>query len=417
MEKSEAVRKIAIDQVKFNKEWYPRFEADNATVNQYRECVDHLPPILVTKDLILIDGYHRLLAHKLEGKTEIEVVFFESDDPVEIILEAIRLNSLHGKQLSQKEKKANCLKLWDNGLTDIEKHVAIFSVDERTVRLWTEDKRKEQKELLENEIFELYLQCFSQIEIAEQLNIDQKSVSNVLRKNGKLSEIPNSENLQFYNVWSIGKLDPEQLKYPGQTPYDIVENIVYYYTDSPQKEPLKFSKVVDPMAGSGVVRDVCRKLLRRYMLFDIKPLREDIPITENNILQGFPDKAKNADLVYFDPPYYNLMNEYPINGFTKSYDSFLGSMDKSLSNICSILASNGKIALILKPMNEKMLEGEWLDLTFDCLTMAKKQGYKLLKRISAPLSTQQFTANDVTRAKEQRTMLNILRDIVILGVA
>ena len=406
--------KVEIDKVKFNREWYPRFEADNATVNQYRECLDRLPPILVTKDLVLVDGYHRLLAHKLEGKTEIDITFFESNDPKEIILEAIRLNSLHGKQLSQKEKKANCLKLWEQGLTDIEKHTSLFSVDDSTIMRWTEDKRKEAKEKEAQEVLELYLQCFTQREIAEQLKIDQKTVDNILRKNSQLQEIPQPEDPQYYNVWNIGKLGLDQLKYAGQTPYDIIENIVFYYTEQPQKEPLKFSKVVDPMAGSGVVRDVCRKLLRRYMLFDIKPLRQDIPIFENDILKGFPKKAKDADLVYFDPPYYNLMKEYPINNFTKSYDGFLNSMEKSLNNIRSILSSNGKVCLILKPMNKKMLDGDWLDLTFDCLTIAKKQGYKLLKRISAPFSTQQFGPNDFTRAKEQKVMLNILRDIVIL---
>jgi hypothetical protein len=111
------------------------------------------------------------------------------------------------------------------------------------------------------------------------------------------------------------------------------------------------------------------------------------------------------------------MEEYPINGFTKSYDSFLETMTKSLENIDSILSPKGKIALLLKAMNKKMLSGEWLDMTIDCVAIAKKQGYKIIKRIAAPLNTQQFGPEDVKRAKEQKVMLNILRDIVILGVA
>jgi len=407
--------KIEIEKVKFNKEWYPRFEADNTTVNQYRECLEHLPPILITKDFVLIDGYHRLLAHKLEGKTEIDVTFSDSDKPIDVILEAIRLNSLHGKQLSQKEKKANCLKLWNQGLTDLEKHNSIFSVDIRTIQLWTEDKRKEAKDKRDTEILELYLQCYNFEEISAKLEISMGTVSNAF-KNGKFSENEEPENLQFYNVWNIGKLNPDQLKYPGQTPYDIIENLVYYYTEPPEKDPLKFSKVIDPMAGSGVVREVCRKLLRRYMLFDLKPLREDIPISQNNILEGLPEKAKGADLVYFDPPYYNLMDEYPSNAFNKDYQSFLEAMAISLENIKSILNHNGKIALILKPMNEKMLSGDWLDMTIDCVAIAKIKGYKVIKRITAPLSTQQFGPEDVNRAKEQRIMLNVLRDIVIMEV-
>jgi len=406
--------KVEIDKVKFNREWYPRFEADNATVNQYRECLDRLPPILVTKDLVLVDGYHRLLAHKLEGKTEIEVTFFESDKPIDIILEAIRLNSLHGKQLSQKEKKANCLKLWEQGLTDIEKHTSLFSVDDSTIMRWTEDKRKEAKEKEAQEVLELYLQCFTQREIAEQLKIDQKTVDNILRKNSQLQEIPQPEDPQYYNVWNIGKLGLDQLKYAGQTPYDIIENIVFYYTEQPQKEPLKFSKVVDPMAGSGVVRDVCRKLLRRYMLFDINPIREDIPIEKNDILQGLPNKAKNTDLVYFDPPYFILLEKYPKNEFNKDYPTFLQAMKKALINIKKILKPCGYVALILKPMNKELFKGDWFDLTFDSMQIAKKLNYKLVKRIAAPLSTQQFKDFHITQAKEEKSMLNILRDIIIL---
>jgi len=168
------------------------------------------------------------------------------------------------------------------------------------------------------------------------------------------------------------------------------------------------------MAGSGIVRDACRKLVRRYQLYDIKPIREDILIKKNDILEGFPEEAKNTDLVYFDPPYYNLMDEYPDNGFTGSYDEFLHVMKLSFNNLLPILNEGGRVALILKPMNEEMMAGDWLDLTFDCTQMAREMGYTLEKRITAPLSTQQFKAHDVTRAKERRIMLNTLRDIVIL---
>jgi DNA-binding NarL/FixJ family response regulator len=408
--------KVKVDDIKFNKGSYPRFEADNATVNQYRDCLSQLPPILVSKDLTLVDGYHRLLAHRLEKRNEISVEFFLSNDPKEILLEAIRLNSLHGRQLSQREKRDNCLKLWDQGLTEIEKLLKLLSVDLTTINRWTKDKRADAKKKEEQEILELYLQGYTFEEISQKLDISMGTVSNVF-KNMQLREIEQLENLQFYNVWNVGKLGSDQMKFPGQTPIDIVENIVYYYTEPPTKDPLHISKVVDPMAGSGIVRDVCRKLLRRYQLFDVKPLREDIPITQNNILEGFPEKAKGTDLVYFDPPYYNLMEEYPANDFNKDYPSFLDAMTTSLKNITTILNQNGKVALILKPMNEKMLEGEWFDLTFDCVAIAKKEGYKLVKRISAPLSTQQFTATDVTRAKEHKVMLNTLRDIVIFGRA
>lgn len=407
--------KVPLDSIKFDKELYPRFEADNTTINQYRTAIDNLPPILVTKDLRIVDGYHRFIAYRLEGKTEIEVEYFDSDDPKEILAEAIRRNSIHGKQLSLEDKRECAKKLYQSGITDLERIRSILAVSIRFARDWTKELREDAENKRDTDILELYLQCLTQDEIAEKIGITQQSVGNILTKSGKFAEICIPENLQLYNIWCVSRLNPDQMKYPGQTPQDIVENIVYYYSNSPVLIPkLTLSKVIDPMAGSGIIRDVCRKLNRRYLMYDINPIRQDIPIEKNDILQGFPDKAKGADLVYFDPPYYNLMSEYPDNQFNKSYSSFLNSMEISLKNIFTILKPVGHVALLLKPMNEKMLEGEWMDMTFDCVSIVKKIGYSLEKRISAPLSTQQFTATDVTHAKDSKAMLNTLRDIVIL---
>jgi len=416
--------RVSVDAIRFDPDLYPRFEADNSTVNQYRQAIDVLPPILVTKKKELedgtlkhdvIDGYHRLLAHKLEERTEIEVEIFDSEDPQEILIEAINRNNSHGRQLSTKEKRKNAQRLFKIGLTNLDEIASILSVTTRSASNYTKDLRKKAGEERDAEILDLYLQCYSYREIEEKLELGHGTPANVLEKNGSFSEILQPDNLQFYNIWSVGKLSPDQMKYPGQTPKEIIENLVYYYTDPPHVNPrLKLSKVIDPMAGSGIVRDVCKNLLRRYILFDIKPLREDIPIHKNDVLEGFPDRARDADLVYFDPPYYNLMSEYPKNSFNESYESFLQAMETSLENILPILNEEGKVALILKPMNVEMLSGDWLDLTIDCVSIARSLGYKLVKRLSAPLSTQQFGPNDVTRAKELKITLNTLRDIVIL---
>ena len=417
---------VSVDEIRFDPELYPRFEANNATVNQYRQSIDSLPPILVTKKKELeegtfkhdiIDGYHRLLAHKLEGRTEIEVDIFDSEDPQEILIEAIYRNNSHGRQLSTKEKRKNAQRLFNLGVVDLEKIASILSVTTRSASNYTKDLRKKAGEERDAEILDLYLQCYSYREIEEKLGIGRSTTTKAVQKgiSSKMDHIQ-PDDLQLYNVWNVGRLSPDQMRYPGQTPKEIIENIIYYYTEPPQTEPrLKLSKIIDPMAGSGIVRDVCKNLLRRYILYDLNPIREDIPIHKNDILKGFPDKAKDADLVYFDPPYFNLMSEYPKNAFTESYDSFLKAMETSLENIQPILNESGKVALILKPMNEEMLGGDWLDLTFDSINIAKELGYTLLKRISAPLSTQQFGPNDVTRAKELGVILNTLRDIVIFG--
>lgn len=406
--------KVPIDDIKFIKELYPRFELDNYTINQYRQSIDQLPPILISRNKILIDGYHRIQAYKLEERIEIEAEVLDIEDEKGILLEAIRRNSTHGKQLAIEEKRKLTPQLWKMGVQDTGELAGIFSVSPRTIRNWTQKLREEADKERDTEILELYLQYYERDEIGEIVGLTGRQVWNILGKNGKFSEISKPDNLELYNVWSVGRLDPDQLKYPGQTPLSIIENIIYYYTDPPQTNPLKLATVLDPMAGSGVVRDACRNLIRRYLLFDIKPLREDIPIQQNDVLKGLPENIRGVNLVYFDPPYFNLMSEYPDNEFTRDYESFLGAIEKSLKNFLSVLSSNGKVALILKPMNEEMMSGEWFDMTVDSIEIARKLGYKLIKRICAPLGTNQFKNYDVTRVKDLRVMLNTLRDIVIL---
>ncbi|RLJ04042.1 MAG: hypothetical protein DRP18_05230 [Candidatus Aenigmatarchaeota archaeon] len=419
--------KISIDEIKFIKELYPRFELDNETVNAYRNAIDKLPPITISRNKILIDGYHRLTAYRLEGRKEIEAKIFDSENEDEIFIEAIKANTKHGKQLSIKEKRNLAKDLYKkmvrlNGASKVKQQdiANILSVSQGTISHWLSDVIEKEKEAEAQEILELYLNCYSQGEIAEKKGLSEATITNKLReaifnfiKSYKIKDLVS--NLQFYNVWRTFGLNEKQLKFPGQLPYDLVENIIYYFTDDPVIEPnLKLSKVVDPMAGSGVVRDVCRNLYRRYLLYDIEPKREDIPIEKNDILKGFPERARGADLVFLDPPYYNLMdNDYPDNEFTESYESFKESMGIVFDNCKEILKRNGKIALILKPMNEKLFDGEWLDMSFDCANIAIKKGYKIIKRISAPLSTQQFNASDVERAKKSKKLLNIHRDIII----
>ena len=418
---------IKISEIKFIKELYPRFELDNETVNTYRNAIDKLPPILVSRNNILIDGYHRLTANRLEGREEISTKVFDSEDENEIFIEAIKSNRSHGKQLNIKEKKNLAKVLYKKmvalkGASNVKQgEIAdILSVSQPAVGGWLRGDIEEEIEVENQEILELYLNCFTQKEIEEKTSVPDSTVSKKLKevitrfiKDYKTGDLVS--NLQFYNTWRQFTLDKTQLKFPGQLPLELIENIIYYYTDDPVTEPnLKISKVVDPMAGSGTIREACQNLYRRYLLYDIDPRREDIPIVKNNILETIPERAKGADLVFLDPPYYNLMDkDYPNNGFTKDYESFKESMSIVFNRTTEILKANGKIALILKPMNVNLFDGDWLDMSFDCMNIAVEKGYKIIKRISSPLSTQQFDANDVIRAKENKKMLNTHRDIII----
>jgi hypothetical protein len=62
------------------------------------------------------------------------------------------------------------------------------------------------------------------------------------------------------------------------------------------------------MAGGGVVGDVCKVLGRKCYMYDVNPVREDI-IKHDLVKQGFPKETENADLIFWDPPYYKKKRE------------------------------------------------------------------------------------------------------------
>lgn len=408
--------KINISQIVFCKELYPRNELDNENVNSYRDAIDKLPPITLSKDNILIDGYHRLTAHRLEGFTEIEAEILDITDEKDILLEAIRRNTTHGKQLTKKEKHHWAKKMFQQGF-DKPVIAKELSVSDKSVGRWVKPLEDDQNEEVLNLITDMYLRCYSENEIVDEMarqgiELDQSQVHRkieVMQKR-QMSELHNPEDLQLYNVWKVFQMPSEQMKYPGQIPEQIIENILYYYSNPNDI-------VLDPMAGSGIVGDVCKKMFRRYWLIDVNPINSLTTKQGDSLVSIQMPTQKRADFIFLDPPYYNLMgDDYPDNGFTKTYDSFLDSMSKIFKNCVRVSNEKARASLILKPMNENLMDGEWLDMSFDCVDIAESAGYKYIKRISIPLSTSQFRGSDVVHAKDNKMMLNTLRDILIFEV-
>lgn len=58
---------IATADIRFVKELYPRLKPHDDVVERYRDALGNLPPIVVARDGVLVDGYHRWQAHVREG--------------------------------------------------------------------------------------------------------------------------------------------------------------------------------------------------------------------------------------------------------------------------------------------------------------------------------------------------------------
>lgn len=85
----------------------PRREwLDDKHVRALLEVIDQLPPIIVHEgSRTVIDGIHRLEAHRRASRTTIQVIFFSGDD-MEALALAIRANVGHGKPLTLSEREA-----------------------------------------------------------------------------------------------------------------------------------------------------------------------------------------------------------------------------------------------------------------------------------------------------------------------
>jgi len=90
----------------------PRREGlDEEHVGALVEVVDELPPVLVEERAkTVVDGAHRLEAHRRAGRSHIGVVFFSGSE-AEAMAVAVQANVRHGKPLSQLERQAAAVEL------------------------------------------------------------------------------------------------------------------------------------------------------------------------------------------------------------------------------------------------------------------------------------------------------------------
>jgi len=84
----------------------------------------------------------------------------------------------------------------------------LLAVDSRTISNWLSDIKREEKKEEDALILKLWLQCYTQQEIAEKLDKPKQTVSNRL-ENTKNEILQNSdnppENIQYTTIWRLPK--------------------------------------------------------------------------------------------------------------------------------------------------------------------------------------------------------------------
>jgi hypothetical protein len=425
------VATIPVQSIRFVKELYPRIKPNDEAIERYRDSLEKLPPIIIARDGVLVDGYHRWQAHVREGVEQIQAEDLGNLSDAEIMREAITRNASHGQQLSTADKKHEAGRLWkafehlEPG--DREKEIAqLLSVGASTVRGWTKDARKEEKQAMQDKVWQLHLSCLSQPQIAAATGVAQQTL------NGWITDFASSSifgtppsrtdaqpwgSIQHFDVWSFASNDREgggQQSYFGACPPQIMENLLWLYT-----EPGK-SVVVDLFAGSGTTLEVSHRMGRRAWVSDIRGnhYSPHLDIHQHDATTGWPsDAPAKADLLFLDPPYWKQAagrySSEPGELAEMTLADFNQAWTKLLTDCKSRLSVGGKIAYIISPTEDKE-GGVVVDHAMEMAAAAMSIGYRIHRRIIVTYQTQQATGQQVTWARENRRLLKLYRDLIIL---
>ena len=96
---------VRIADIVVREDLYPRLEPSRDRILQYRECLAELPPIEINQNRWLIDGYHRLEAHKEAGADAVPVKVTQTANEYEFFMLTGERNAAHGLPMSSSEKK------------------------------------------------------------------------------------------------------------------------------------------------------------------------------------------------------------------------------------------------------------------------------------------------------------------------
>lgn len=414
---------LPIDQIRYVKEFQPRLEVSDAWIEQLRTALDKLPPVKVARGSILVDGYHRWQAHLREGAGFIDVQDLGDLTDDEIYWEAVRLNATPGKQLSLKDKRdiaASRYPKMDPAIA-VKELAERLSVDERSVQRWTKDARAAQAQERQVKAWDRWLDCLDEREIGVELDTPKTTVHNWLVQKRQLSETDRPLNasddkptgsVQHFDIWQFPTTDRDgggQQSYFGAVPPQVMENLLWFYT-----EPGHI--VVDLFAGSGTTVDVAKAMARRVWAADIRGhhYSPHLPIHQHDVATGWPEAApRRADLVFLDPPYWKQAagrySSEPNELAEMSLDDFYASWWK-IAEAC--LEHTDRIAYIISPTQND--DGSVVDHATDMLRPFAANGWSVERRIIVPYSTQQATGQQVTWARENKRMLKLYRDLVVL---
>jgi DNA-binding NarL/FixJ family response regulator len=173
---------VRIEDIIVDQDLYPRANIIEENVERLRGIGPNFKdPIVVTADMKLVDGAHRLRALQQDGFTEAEVDVYEYSSPAAVLQHAVELNCKHGYQLTNEEKKRWVRTTWSLDI-GAEVQAKIVGVAPRTIQDWTKDLKTEAKQTRTATILHRRSEGQPVKEIAEELKVSESVVKRAGRK-------------------------------------------------------------------------------------------------------------------------------------------------------------------------------------------------------------------------------------------
>lgn len=219
------------------------------------------------------------------------------------------------------------------------------------------------------------------------------------------------EFIKFYTSWQFSENDPRfGIPHPGRIPGQIPANVIYYFS-----EPGDL--VVDPMAGGGSTLDAAEFLGRECLGYDVVPRRPDV--TQWDISKGFPDEAKGCQLIFMDPPYWNMKDE----GYSDASSSRMSLEEfrdwyRKLMRDCSDTVRPGGFVAVINMAQFFRLPDDfpfgYIDWSFAGYLYLLEAGMCPWSRIAVTYPTSLYGGFDIEASKKGKFLLPNVGDIIIM---
>lgn len=287
-------------------EYYPRKGVNMEWVNHLLLTLENLPLITINQENKLIKGRHRLKAHELAGKKEIECIIEKTDDDWDLYLKATEDNALSGLPYTFKERKMNGIRMFMHGMEskDISKRLGV-SVD--TVNKWVHDIREERDKQLEEEIIQTFLNAeLTQSDVAKKFNTVNSKVSELKSKISSEIKLLIAKKDQ-----ATGELKEKYEDIYNFAPYNSdIWNVfeIHDYTNEMMRNDEAFSKnlfhhFTEPfdvvLTNNTETINACKRWLRRYLRDINVGAKPNIAIIDGNtseyesVVKDIKQKMKN----------------------------------------------------------------------------------------------------------------------------